>query len=40
MRLLDFKPVVSDLVAGTGFTVTLYSEPEAKGDYDIMCIGI
>lgn len=40
MRLLDFNPVVSDLVAGTGFTVTLYSEPEAQGDYDIMCIGM
>lgn len=40
MRLLDFKPVVSDLVAGTGFTVTLYSEPEAKGDYDVMCVGV
>lgn len=40
MRLLDFKAVVSDLVAATGFTVTLYSEPEATGDYDVMCIGV
>jgi hypothetical protein len=40
MRLLDFKPVVSDLVAGDGFTVTLYSESEAKGDYEVMCIGV
>lgn len=40
MRLLDFKAVISDLVAGTGFTVTLYSEPEAKGDYSVMCIGV
>lgn len=40
MRLLDFKPVVSNLVAGTGFTITLYSEPEAKGDYSVMCIGV
>lgn len=40
MRLLDLKPVISDLVAGTGFTVTLYSEPEAKGDYSVMCIGV
>lgn len=39
MRLLDFKPVISDLVAGDGFTITLYSEPEAKGDYSVMCIG-
>jgi hypothetical protein len=40
MRLLDFKPVISDLVAATGFTVTLYSEPEAKGDYSVMCVGV
>lgn len=40
MRLLDFKPVISDLVVGDGFTVTLYSEPEAKGDYSVMCIGV
>lgn len=40
MRLLDFKPVISDLVVGTGFTVTLYSEPEAKNDYSVMCMGI
>lgn len=40
MYLLDIKPVISDLVAGVGFTVTLYSQPEAKGSYDVMCIGI
>lgn len=40
MRLLDFKPTISDLVPGTGFTVTLYSEPEAKGDYSVMCVGV
>lgn len=40
IRLLDFKPVISDLVAGDGFTVTLYSEAEAKGDYSVMCIGV
>lgn len=40
MRLLNLKPVISDLVAATGFTVTLYSEPEAKGDYSVMCIGV
>lgn len=40
IRLLNFKPVVSDLVAGTGFTLTLYSEPEAKGTYNVMCIGV
>lgn len=40
IRLLDFKPVISNLVVGTGFTVTLYSEPEAKGSYSVMCIGV
>jgi hypothetical protein len=40
IRLLDFDVVVSDLVAGTGFTATLYSGSEATGDYDLMCIGI
>lgn len=40
MRLLDLRPVISDLVAGTGFTLTLYSEPEAKGSYSVMCIGV
>lgn len=40
MYLLDIKPVISDLVAGVGFTVTLYSQPEATGSYDVMCIGI
>ena len=40
MRLLDFKPVISNLVVGTGFTVSMYSEVEAKGDYDVMCVGV
>jgi hypothetical protein len=40
VMLLDLKPVISDLVAGTGFTVTLYSEPEARNDYTVMCIGV
>lgn len=39
MYLLDFKPVISDLVTGTGFTVTLYSQPEARGDYEVLCLG-
>ncbi len=37
--LLNFKTVVSDVIAGTGFTVTVYSTPEAKGTYDVMCVG-
>lgn len=40
LRLLDFVPIISSLVPGTGFTITLYSEPEAKGDYSVMCIGV
>ena len=40
VALLDFKIVISDLVAGVGFTVTLYSMPQAKGDYSVMCIGV
>ena len=40
LRLLDFKVVISDLVVGVGFTVTVYSEPEAEGDYEVMVIGV
>lgn len=40
VALLDFKIVISDLVVGVGFTVTLYSMPQAKGDYSVMCIGV
>ena len=40
MRLLEFTTVISDLVNGVGFTLTVYSEPEATGTYDVMCIGV
>jgi hypothetical protein len=40
MYLLDIKPVISDLVVGVGFTATLYSTPQARGSYDLMCVGI
>ena len=40
LYLIDFRWYVSDLVAGTGFTLTVYSSPEARGTYDFMCIGI
>ena len=40
IRLLDLKPVISKLVAGTGFDITVYSEPEATGTYNVMCIGV
>jgi hypothetical protein len=39
MYLLDFQPVISDRVAGVGFTLTVYSQPEARGVYDVSCIG-
>jgi len=40
LYLLDLKPVISDLVAGVGFTITLYSMPQARGNYSVMCIGV
>ena len=40
IAILDFKIMISDLVAGVGFTVTLYSMPQARGDYSVMCIGV
>jgi hypothetical protein len=40
MYLIEPEVVISDLVAGTGFTVTVYTEAEAKGTYDVMCIGV
>lgn len=40
MRLLDFRCYISDRVVGVGFTLTVYSEPEAKGSYDFSVIGV
>jgi hypothetical protein len=40
MYLLDFRPYISNLVAGVGFTVTLYSQPRARGTYTVNCIGV
>ena len=40
MRLLNLQPVVSDIVPGDGFTLTLYSEPEARGVYNVMVSGV
>jgi len=40
MRLLELEVEISDIVAGNGFTVTVYSEPEARGAYDVMCVGV
>lgn len=40
MILLDIKTIISDIVPGVGFTITLYSKAEAKGQYDVACISI
>jgi hypothetical protein len=40
MRLLDMRTVISDIVPGDGFTVTVYSETEAQGSYTVACIGV
>jgi hypothetical protein len=39
MYLLGMRVEISDIVAGTGFTVTVYSEAEASGNYTVMVIG-
>jgi hypothetical protein len=39
LYLLNIRPVVSNRTAGT-FDLTLYSEPEARGTYEVMCIGV
>jgi hypothetical protein len=40
LYLLNIRPIVSSLVNATGFTLTLYSEQEAKGIYKVMCVGV
>lgn len=40
MYLLKLLPVIGDIIPGTGFTVTLYSESEARGAYDVMIVGV
>jgi hypothetical protein len=40
MYLLDIRAEISDIVNGDGFTVTLYSEPKAKGTFSVMCLGV
>ena len=39
MYLLGMRVEISNIVAGTGFTVTVYSEAEASGTYTVMVIG-
>jgi hypothetical protein len=38
--LIDMKVVISDIVAGVGFTVTVWSQPQARGIYTVMCLGV
>jgi len=40
IALLSFQPVVHSLVAGVGFTLTVYSPIEAKGTYSFSCVGV
>lgn len=40
MYLLGMEVEISDLVVGDGFTVTVYSQAEAKGTYNVMCLGV
>jgi hypothetical protein len=39
MYLLDMRVEISNIVAGTGYTVTVYSEAEATGTYTVAVIG-
>jgi hypothetical protein len=38
--LMAFSTAVSDIVAGTGFTLSVYTPVEAKGTYTFSCIGV
>lgn len=38
--LMSFQPVVSDLVVGDGFTLSVYTPIEAKGTYTFTCVGV
>jgi hypothetical protein len=37
--LFQFSPVVSDIVAGDGFTLSVYTPVKAKGTYTFHCVG-
>ena len=37
--LLSFQPVISDIVVGDGFTLSVYTPVEAKGTYSFSCVG-
>lgn len=38
--LMAFSTVISDRVAGDGFTLSVYTPTEAKGTYTFSCIGV
>ena len=38
--LMSFQPVVSGLVVGDGFTLSVYTPIEAKGTYTFTCVGV
>jgi hypothetical protein len=40
VALLCFQPVIHSLVAGTGFTLGVFTPIEAKGTYTFSCIGV
>jgi hypothetical protein len=40
IAVVDFSFVVSDIVPGTGFTLTIYTEVEVKGTYTFNCLGV
>lgn len=38
--VLELRPVVSDLVNGTGFTLSVFAPHKAKGTYTVSCVGV
>jgi hypothetical protein len=38
--LMSFQPVISDIVNGVGFTLSVYTPVEAKGTYTFTCVGV
>ena len=37
--LFNFRPVISNVVAGVGFTLSVFTDVRAKGQYTFDCIG-
>lgn len=38
--LLDMEPIINNRVNGVGFDVSIFTEREAKGTYDVLCVGV